>query len=297
MNLKEFYEKRIFKIKELFKSRHLTLDQYLTKDDLLHFLDNLGGKLYSREVTEQLLEKITAYPNPSKPNQLMYSLQDFVDTHIKAEYLLLLQIEDTNAELEQVAAEIEELQKQYEKSKNIEEPSSLQITIVEAYTDDEDFRVKPGTGFSVIVLCDNYKYETEEFILQDEYFEPYWDHTFHIRVSGPEQKIRILLRDNRRFATEDNYKDLRCTITLESYQDNKEHDTVFELYDANGNPTKMKIRATVTCTFPKKNDLEENLRELLALEKELNENKIKTENSLRELVHPFAFPVKNNFRM
>lgn len=298
MNLKEFYEKRMIKIRELFKSKHLSLDQYLTKDDILNFLDNLGGKPFNREVAEQLMEKLTSYPNPNKPTQLMYSLQEFVDTHVKAEYLLLVQVEDLAAELEQIAGEIKHFQKQYEKSKNSDEKSSLQITIMDAFYDDEEgYEVAPGTGYSVIVLCDNYKYETEEYIMKDDFFEPVWDHTFHIRVSGPDQKIRILLRDSRRFATEDNYKDLKCTISLESYQDLKEHETVLDLYDGNGQPTRFKIRANIVCSFAESNYLEGNLKELLELEEQVTQNKAEIEGSLRDLVYPFAFPVKGPLKM
>ena len=76
----------------------------------------------------------------------------------------------------------------------------MQVKVIEAVCDDDNFRINPGTSFSVIVLCDNYKYETEEVVCETELFNPEFNHTFHIKITGPDDKVKVILRDNTRFA-------------------------------------------------------------------------------------------------
>ena len=165
----------------------------------------------------------------------------------------------------------------------------MQVKVIEAVCDDDNFRINPGTSFSVIVLCDNYKYETEEVVCETELFNPEFNHTFHIKITGPDDKVKVILRDNTRFAQDPSYKDYRCTIDLDGYQDLKTHDTWFDIYDGMGRPTKLKIHASIKCNFSRLAYFEENLRDLLEQEEELTILSEELEENLRKLIHPFAF--------
>jgi len=293
MSQQEFYNKRFAKMREIFVQRGLDLNLVLPEEDILGFLDSLANEQFDREIAAQLLEQIPATGNPNYPDHKFYAIQDFIDTHIKAEYLLLLQADETENELVRCNAQIDylghQLQAQYASNPAAKtDVNSLQIEIFEVVSDDQGYTAPKGSTYSVLVVFDRYKYETEELALShNEFFLPF-NRDFHLKVTDSQESIKILLRDFKKYSSDPNYKDLKCTLTLDRFEDQQVHDDYFFLYDQNNNLTPLKVHASIQWKHTETNAQQETLETLIDLQGKLVDNKESIEASLKALVRPFA---------
>jgi len=281
----EFYQNRIAKLTNIFKNEGYTLDALVTEEELLNILDTMGKEPFNREIASQLFEKIPKNPRSSAKN---FVLQDFVDTHIKAEYLLLMQAEGIETELNQTYEEIENIKKTHKTSLNNIETNTLRIDMIEAICDEPQYEAEIGSIFSIILIAGGFKYESEEVVIEEKKFNPIFNHSFHLRLDNPDEKIEILLRDQKRYTSDPNYNDLKCTISLNSYKDQLKHVTWLDLYNFYRQPTKFKVHFDVQWQFSKQGFLEEKIAEIQQLQEKLKDEKEYVETSLRTLVHPFA---------
>lgn len=289
----EFYNNRASKLGSIFTQNGFDLDGLVTEDELLTFLDTLGKEPFNREIAAQLFEKLPFHESGDSGDFRRFILRDFIDTHIKAEYLLLIRAEEIEGEMDTVYNQIEGLRDQFlevaKKSEARVENNTLQVDIVEVVCDDEDYEAEVGSVFSVVVLVGNYKYETDEIVIEQPEFNPKFNWTFHFKFDTPDEKMQILLRDQNRFATDDDYNDLKCTINLKNYKDQIKHVTWLTLYNAYQQPTKFKVHLDIQWQFSKLAFHEEKFGELQVLEEKLNDEKEYIETSIKLLVHPFAF--------
>jgi len=292
MTQEEFYHKRLSKLKQILNHRGYDLNIVLTEDELIAVLDSMGTEPFDREIASQLFEQIPVSEDPNHPNERFYVLQDFIDTHIKAEYLLLLQADETEGEINQINSQIaytrEELRTQSQNPLAKGTTDSLLVEIFEAACDDPEYQPELGARFSVIVLFDRYKYETEEAAVEDSPFFLSFNRDFHLKVRNPQESIKILLRDFHKYSTEPDYKELKCTLTLDRFEDQQLHEDWFHLYDQNNNLTPFKIHAAIQWKYEKVSIPEGTLETLMELQGKLNENKQSIESSLKALVRPFV---------
>ena len=288
----DFYNNRIAKAKNIFLQHGYTVEAQITESELLELLDTLGKRPFDREVAAQLFEKIPMQGNEEDEDDRTFLLQDFIETHIKAEYLLLLQADEIEGELDEVDVKIEALKEEYEKAvKNNEaviETNSLQVDIVEVVCDEERYEPEVGSMFSVLLVVDNYKYETEGVVIETAKFNPKFNRSFHIRLQSPEELVKIRLRDQIRYSEDENYSDLSCTINLGSYRDQIKHVTWLTLYNHLGQPTKLKVNVVIQWQFSKIAHYEDKLIELEQVEERLVGEKEHVRLSLKGLVAPFA---------
>jgi len=287
----DFYNNRINKTKNIFMQYGYAPEALLTESELFELLDMLGKGPFNREVAAQLFEKIPKQESSGSVEGVL-RLQDFIDTHIKAEYLLLLQADEIEGELDELDLKIEALKDEYEEAIKTNEAAietnSLQIDIVEAVCDEESYEPEMGSVFSVLLVVDKYKYETDEAIIETPKFNPKFKRSFHIRLNDLEELIKIRLRDQIRFGEDENYSDLTCTINLNSYRDQIKHVTWLTLYNAFGQPTKFKVHAVIQWHFSKLAHYEDKLLELEQIEGKLLAEKEHVRQSLKGLVDPFA---------
>ena len=288
----DFYNNRIAKAKNIFMQQGYSLEAPVTESEILELLDTLGKRPFDREVAAQLFEKIPMQENEEDEGEQTFCLQEFIDTHIKAEYLLLLQADEIEGELNEVDAKIEALKEEYEKAVKrnevVIETNSLQVDIVEVVCDEERYEPEVGSVFSVLLVVDNYKYETEGALIETAKFNPKFNRSFHIRLQSPEELVKILLRDQYRFSEDENYSDLSCTINLGSYRDQVKHVTWLTLYNKFGQSTKFKVNVVIQWQFSKIAHYEDKLIELEQVEERLIGEKEHVRLSLKELVAPFA---------
>lgn len=293
MTQQDFYLKRYNKIREILSHYGVDVNLVLPEEDLLNLLDSLGKATFDREIAAQLLERMPISQNPNYPSKKFYGLQDFIDTHIKAEYLLLLQLDETENELNSIYPQITQLKNQVQIIAKdpiaTEGSNSLQVDIDGVTSDDPNFRPEKGSVYSVIVVFDRYKYETDEVRTDGKGFNLAFNRTFHLKATSPQETIKILLRDFKRYSSGDpTYTDLKCTLTLEKFEDQEIHSEWFYLYDQYNNLTKFKVHATIHWQLNNLSTQEEMLNTLVALEEKLNENKESIDISLKALVYPFA---------
>lgn len=292
MTQNEFYMKRLSKMQDILHQKGYDLNIVLSEEELINLVDSLGKEPFDREIAAQLFEKIPVSENPQNPQERFYALQDFVDTHIKAEYLLILQAEETENELNKVYAQIDAIKQELHMLEHdplaLENSNSLKVEIFEVICEDPNYIVPQGGSFSALVVFNNYKYETDEEIAQGEELNLKFNRAFHLKVNNPQETIKILLRDYQSYANDPNYKDLKCTLTLDRFEDQEDHNEWFNLYDQNNKPTKFKVHAAIHWQFAKASIHQETLKTLVELEDKLNENKDNIELSLKALVQPFA---------
>ena len=277
----DFYQNRITKLTNIFKNEGYMLDALVTQEELLNILDTMGKEPFNREIASQLLEKV-----PKKAKNFV--LQEFVETHIKAEYLLLMQAEEIETELNQTYEEIENINKTHKTALNANDTNTLRIDMIEAICDEPQYEAEIGSVFSIILIAGGFKYESEEVVIEEKKFNPIFNHSFHLRLDNPDEKIEILLRDQKRYTSDPNYNDLKCTIGLSSYKDQLKHVTWLDLYNFYRQPTKFKVHFDVQWQFSKQGFLEEKIAEIQQLQEKLKDEKEYIETSLRTLVHPFA---------
>jgi len=294
MTQRDFFNKRYSKVKEFLGYQKIDINQYLSEREILNFLDTLGRETFNREIAKQLFDKIPSRPNPYSANEKIYNVSDFMEAHIRAEYLLLLQAEETEKELDKIYSQIEQLKLQYQEllmnPQIAGESSSLHLEVLEVTSENKQNILPPGSSYSVIILCDNYKYETEEIKLAPNQQTIAFNHAFHIRVSSSDQTFKMMLRDHTRKRLDRDYKDLTCVVSLSKYQDSKKHDVWLTLSDANGNPSQVRVHINLSYAFSKTSFFEETIKRLMKIEERLLENRNNIEYSLRELVYPFAHP-------
>ena len=293
MSQQEFYNKRFSKMRDILLQRGLELNLVLSEEELLNFLDSLANEQFDRELAQQLFEQIPATGNPNYPDHKFYALQDFIDTHIKAEYLLLLQADETENELARCTSQIDylghQLQAQFATNPAAKsDVNSLQIMIYEVVSDDLEYSAPKGSTYSVLVVFNRYKYETDELALSHkEFFLPF-NRDFNLKVTDSQESIKILLRDFKQYSSDPNYKDLKCTLTLDRFEDQQVHDEYYYLYDQNNNLTPFKVHAAIQWKHTETNAQQETLETLLDLQGKLADNKESIEASLKALVRPFA---------
>jgi hypothetical protein len=292
-NETEFYNKRIPKIQALFAQNQISLDEYLPEREILGFLDYLGDNEFDRDVAAQLFEKLPSYPDQANPSDPLYNVQEFVETHIKAEYLLLQQVNEIEGELQKTYAEIDVIKRQYDDQmagRSASGESNLNLDVLEAVCEDERFTARKGDKYTVVLISKPYKYETDEVACGSAKFNLSFNYQFHIRLAGDQDHCVLLLRNNDARARDANYNDLTCELSLEHLAATPNNETVwFTCNDVAGNPTAFKVSARVECSISKFSFLEDHLKNLLQLEQQLNESKENVEQTLRALVHPFVF--------
>lgn len=292
MTQQEFYVKRLSKVQQIFSQKGYNLNLVLSEEELIGILDTIGNEPFDREIAAQLLEQVPVSEDPNHPGERFYVLQDFIDTHIKAEYLLLLQADETESEIQQINSQVaytrEELRAQSQNSVVKGSTNSLYVEIFEAACDDQGYQPDFGSRFSVIVLFDRYKYETDEAVVEESPFFLTFNRDFHLKVKNPQESIKILLRDFHRYSTEPDYRELKCTLTLDRFEDQQLHEDWFYLYDQNNNLTPFKIHATIQWKYERTAIPEGTLETLTELQAKLNENKQSIESSLKALVRPFV---------
>ena len=288
----DFYRKRLSKISEIFQFKGYDLTSVLSQDELMELMDTIGKEPFDRDISGQLFEQVPISNDLPTSNQPLYTINDFADTHIKAEYLMILQAEETESELNKVYQQIDRVKGELHAIHNDPKPeegyNSLLVDILEAGCDDENYRPENGQTFSVLVIYDYYKYETDEVPAKDSELNLKFHRTLHLKVKSPQETIRILLRDFKKYRGDQNYKDLKCTLTLDRFEDQLYHDEWFYLYDQNNQITNFRVRAAIQWQYRDAATYEEALRVLVELEEKLNENKETIEACLRALVRPFA---------
>lgn len=107
MSQKDFYNKRITKIKEYLQIANIDLNGFISERDLLKFLDSLSSEPFDREIAKQLFDKISSHPSPHNPMDRIFNAHDFVEAHIKAEFLLLILAEEVENDLDRIYEQIE----------------------------------------------------------------------------------------------------------------------------------------------------------------------------------------------
>jgi hypothetical protein len=147
----------------------------------------------------------------------------------------------------------------------------------------------------VIIICDNYKYETDEIVLNKADTRLNFNHTFHIRVGSFDQAFKLLLRDQKQYSENEDYKEWVCNGTLSKFQDSKTHELWFDLLDSNGKNTGARIHLKLSFAFSRTSFFEEAIKKLMRIENKLIENRNNIEFSLKQLVYPFAHPNAGNF--
>lgn len=294
----EFYESRIQAITDLVANKKLTLESIVTQDRVLNILDDIGGTPFDREIADQLFEKIPQDQLKYVNDRVQFKLRAFVETYIKAEYLLILQIRDTHRELVQTNQEIKQAQEQLDDAlrneilnvNNLSINSSLYINVVEAITDSNTFRPASGSSYTVMAVCNKYKYESDDTdkLTQNFEFNPRFNYDFHIKMETGDEKIILMLREN-------NYKNLanpvlrswKATFGLQTYLDQTEHETWLKLYDEKNNYAKLQLHCVIQFRFSDAKFFQDTIKSLQEVKDKLVENKAILERSLLNLVDPF----------
>mmetsp|Transcript_22162 Transcript_22162/g.18976 ORF Transcript_22162/g.18976 Transcript_22162/m.18976 type:complete len:145 (+) Transcript_22162:47-481(+) len=115
MSQKDFYNKRVARIKEYLAIANIDLNGFISERDLLKFLDQLSPEPFDREIAKQLLDKISSHPSPNNQLDRVFNAHDFVEAHIKAEYLLLILAEEVENDLDRIYEQIQTLEEQSKK--------------------------------------------------------------------------------------------------------------------------------------------------------------------------------------
>lgn len=312
MPQQDFYTKRLSKIKDIFQKTGHDINAVLCETDLLELLDSFGKAPFDRDVALQLFERIPFTQDPGHPGERFYSLQDFVDTHITAEYLLLMQADETESELNKVNHQLQHIKGTWNSQQSdpyaAEELNSLQVDIEEIACDDPHYTPAKGNPFSVIVVFNQYKYETDEVEANGQDFNLHFHRSFHLKVKNPQETIKILLRDFDQYSSNPEYRELKCTLLLDRFEDQEVHNEWFYLYDSENRVTKFKVHAKIQWQYSNSSVYQEAVHTLNEVQVKLLDNKEAIESSLKALVRPFlkaaaspnrnrmsaSLPTKNN---
>jgi len=283
----EFYYSRFMKLTSIFINEGHKLDSHISEDGLLTILDSLGKEMFDREIAEHLFEKIPFEEDSHASDERYFVLKDFIETYIKAEYLLILQEQEIKAELSEIYQQIETIKTEYKTTLQDSELSNqtncLQIDVIEAVCDEDLYEAEIGSSFNVVLIIDGYKYETEEITIETTNFNPIFNRSFHLRLKNPDEKLQILLRDQSRYVNDPSYSDLKCTISLGNYKDQVSHVTWLEMYNFMGEPTRFKVNLVIQWQPSKIAHYEEKLDELGVLEEKARNEKEFVEESLKVL--------------
>ena len=289
----EFYNNRISKLTNIFSQQGYTLDQLVTEEEILKVLDSIGKEQYNRELATQLFEKIPSQGGARSSEKRKFVLQDFVDTHIKAEYFLLLHAEEVEDELEEIYNKVaiakDELQAALNRPEEAVQTDSLRIDVVEVVCEDREYEADIGSVFSVILVVGDYKYETQEVVIEDTVFNPQFDWNFHFKLKDPDTTtVKVFLRDQKRHGRDENYSDLKCTFDLKNFMNKTTYDTYMALCNHFDQQTQFKVHLVLKWPPTRVETCENKIIEYQEKEQKVLEEKEYIENSIKKLVHPFA---------
>ena len=306
----EFYQSRIQAISEMISGKNLTLESEVSQLDILNILDNIGNNQFDRDIAEQLFEKIPQEGVKYEGETMYFELKDFIDTYIKAEYLLILQIKETHQEILKVNDELKisqesldnalknEVLNQYSLSIN----SSLNINVIEAISDSKGFVVNPNCSYTATAICNKYKYESDPISasssmtsnINSDYngdtslFNPKFDYDFHIKIETGDEKVILCLRETDNKAKGNPIlKTLKTTFGVQSYLDQVEHESWLKLYDEKNNYAKVQLHCIIQFRFSDAKYYQDSLKSSTEIRDKLFENKSILESSLLNLVAPF----------
>lgn len=289
----EFYNNRVSKLTNIFSQQGFALDQLVTEEEILKALDSIGKEQYNRELATQLFEKIPSQGNARGSEKRKFLLQDFVDTHIKAEYFLLLHAEEVEDELEEIYNKVaiakDELQDALNRPQEPVQTDSLRIDVVEVVCEDKEYEADIGSIFSVILVVGDYKYETQEVMIEDAFFNPQFDWNFHFKVKDPDATtVKVFLRDQKRHGHDENYSDLKCVFDLKNFMQKTTYDTYMALCNHFDQQTQFKVHVVLKWPPTRAETCENKINEYQEKEQKFLEEKEYIENSIKKLVHPFA---------
>lgn len=295
----DFFETRFNSLTNLFQDMNVKLTDFLPERDLLQLLDSLCVREFDREIARGLFAKIPKQMNPQKSYEKVIQVQDFIDTFIKAEYLLLMKSEEIEKKLADVSEQIEALNHQLEilktKGGNVLAPIegeefNLNLEIVEVVSDDLEKKVPQYGRYTGVVKFDGYKYETLEVTNEGSEFNPVFEHTFHLKIPSLQDKFVLCLRkyeDPKRRAI---FQESQAKFSFD-LADQIRNEAWVELYDEQRRYTKEKMHVILelqTENTEGLNYFNDKLEKLEAFEEELLSEKDVIQSSLRDLVEPFS---------
>ena len=296
----EFYQSRIQAISEIVSGQSLTLENEVSQLDILSIMDSIGNNQFDRDIAEQLFEKIPQARIRYEGDTMYFTLKDFVDTYIKAEYLLILQIKETHQEILKVNDDLKISQENLENAlknevlnqNSLSINSSLNINVVEAISDSKAFIINPNASYAAIAICNKYKYESEPVSVSksgsDGIFNPKFDHDFHIKMETGDEKVILCLREiDNKAKGNPILNTWKATFTVQTYFDQVEHESWLKLYDEKNNYAKVQLHCTIQFRFSDAKYYQDSLKGLTEIRDKLFENKSIFESSLLNLVAPF----------
>ena len=293
----EFYQSRIQAISDIVSGKYLTLQSEVSQFDILNIMDSIGNNQFDRDIAEQLFEKIPQANVRYEGETPYFTLKDFVDTYIKAEYLLILQIKETHQEILNANDDLKISQESLENAlknevlnqNNLSINSSLNINVIEAIADSKEFLTNPNSSYTAIAICNKYKYESEQVIVSsDAIFNPTFNHDFHIKMETGDEKVNLCLREiDNKAKGNPILKTWKATFAVQTYFDQVEHELWLKLYDEKNNYAKIQLHCIVQFRFSDAKYYQDSLNSLTEIRDKLFENKSIFESSLLNLVAPF----------